>query len=529
MNSNLQPRRAPRRVPRILGLTLLLFVLAVLMFLARPRSGPIPAGEMTGARPVVTPTSADRPQLRRPPLWGPLTPRPPTTGPTVSGIVYDTGGHPVEGVTLAAMTFEVVGNVPGIVGRAESDRSGHFSLPLPEGTYQLQGSKSGYASGTALARTGEPVSLVLPGGGTIDGHVYDEQHRPIERFDLDVMPAVPGHLAALAPLWSGHFERADGAFTAAPVPAARVVIVKVSAAGRAPAFSSQIMLKPGQTRSIDLTLPRGCVLRGRVVDPRRAPVAYALLDAELQVAAGMGSGAVQAANQIQSDAEGRFQIEHVPLGDVVVRAYDDHHAVTLTKVPVKSCERLEPLQVTLSAGGSLRGVARTGDGAPLADARLTVSHRAIGFLTTRTDARGNFLLARLPAASLRVELESAGQTMMRYVTVKEGEEAHQDLVVPAAGEGEIHGRVTAGGHPMAWVQLQVASSLGPGVLAIHRVSTEANGSYRLPHLRPGAYLVNLISTTRAEKVVLQPGGVASLDLDVIPPPMSSIDDEDDAP
>ena len=54
---------------------------------------------------------------------------------------------------------------------------------------------------------------------------------------------------------------------------------------------------------------------------------------------------MQAGNQVQSDPDGRFRLEHVPMGTVFVRAYDGGHAVTTVSVEVKQCAAQPSLKV----------------------------------------------------------------------------------------------------------------------------------------------------------------------------------------
>src|SRR5439155_21903132 len=128
-----------------------------------------------------------------------------------------------------------------------------------------------------------------------------------------------------------------------------------------------------------------------------------------------------------------------------VRAYDGNHAVTTVTTEVASCEKLAPVKVVLSQGGSIAGTARTSDSKPLAGARLSVASRTVGFVVTRSDPQGLFRFDRLPPGMYRVELHYQGQRTLLNVAVKDGETTTRDLVLFTRGRGEMRGRITAAG------------------------------------------------------------------------------------
>ncbi len=62
-------------------------------------------------------------------------------GGRVYGVVRDDSGQVVTGASVVA-----IGTAPSLPLIARSDRAGHFSLPLPSGTYILRASRDGYVS-----------------------------------------------------------------------------------------------------------------------------------------------------------------------------------------------------------------------------------------------------------------------------------------------------------------------------------------------------------------------------------------------
>lgn len=448
--------------------------------------------------------------------------------PAIRGTVYDLEGSPLEGAAIIATTFEQAGNLPTTAAATRTDASGRFELPLQEGAYQVNAALDGYGPSSATVRTGDTVSLLLPRSGQVRGHVYDAQHRPLPNFNIDVISVVPGHMPAPAPLWSKGFTDPEGAYLVNQFPAWPVVL-RATAPGFAPAFSAPITVKTSEKRDLDLTLSPGCTLTGRVEDKAGAPVPYVLLDAESRLTAGSASElSLQSGNQTQSAADGTFQLAHVPTGTVLVRAYDGGHAVTSVAVEVESCEKAAPVKVVLSSGGAVTGVARTSDGKVLPGAMLLLSHRAVGIVTARSDEGGRFRFERIPPGLVRMELHHQGQRTLESVTVKEGEENKHDMVLFARGQGELRGRVTANGRPVAGARLIVASSHGDEGVDTHYPVTGADGSYRVQQMPPGMYLVSVISTSEGQGVKLDPGGVVTVNLDVKPKPEEEDKEEPEA-
>jgi hypothetical protein len=441
--------------------------------------------------------------------------------PSISGLVYDMEGSPIPGARVLATSYQLAGNIPTIAGSAESDAQGRFKLELPEGSYHLTGGKDGYGPSLIIANSGDEVSLVLPRSGAVTGHVYDEKHRPVRQFAIDVITAAPDETAAPAPLWSKRFDSPDGSFLVPSLPAWPVSI-RVTAANYSPAFSPMVFVEPGKTRELDLTLAAGCSLTGTVVDEKGAPAPYVFLDAEARMGAGAVSDmSMEAAKQTQSDDNGRFKLDNVPSGPVMIRAYDGSHAVTTATLDVGDCAKLEPIKLTMTLGGSITGIVNGRDGKPLPFAKLVLSHRSVGFVNTQSDAEGRFRFEQIPAVVVRIEAQHRGQHTVVFSTVKEGSQVEQNISLFAKGTGHLRGRISAAGRPLAGAQLLVASNHGmeEGV-DIYYPLTSKDGTYQLEGIPEGTYLVSVSSTTRSTGVNVKGGEVTTQDLDIAdkPPP-----------
>lgn len=455
--------------------------------------------------------------------------------PSISGLVYDMDGAVIPGARVTATTYQLAGNIPTTAAVAESDAQGRFKLELPEGSYHLTGGKDGYGPSLIIANSGDVVSLILPRSGSVAGRVYDEKHRPVRHFAIDVITAAPDETAAPAPLWSKRFDSPDGSFRVPSLPAWPVSI-RATATGFSPAFSPMVAVEPGKTRELDLTLTLGCSVTGTVVDEKGNPAPYVFLDAEARMGAGAQSEvSMEAAKQTQSDEKGAFKLDNVPTGPVMIRAYDGSHAVTTATLEVGDCAKIEPLKLTMTLGGGVTGVVKGGDGKPLAGARLILSHRSVGFVNTVSDAEGRYRFDQIPANVVRIEAQHQGQHTVVFATVKEGALVEQNISLFARGTGRLRGRITAAKRPLAGAQLLIASNHGlEEGLDLRYPVTGPDGTYDLDGIPEGTYLVSVSSTTRSTGVAVKAGEVTTQDLDIAdrppppqppPPPQSPAEDE----
>lgn len=437
--------------------------------------------------------------------------------PAVRGNVYDTEGGLIEGAKIVALTYDIAGNMASQVGSVESDDHGRFEIQLATGTYQINVTRDGFGPTSVVAQTGDTVAVVLPKSGTIKGHVVDEKGRPVRRFTVDLVSAVPGDAPAPPPVWSKAFDARDGAFEAAQLPAWPVV-VRASSPDHAPAFSKPMQLRPDETREITLTLGEGCVLEGKVVDKAGNPLPRVLVNAEERLTSGSVSDPlIQAANEAVSETDGSFQLDHVPHGTVLVRGYDDDNAVSSVTIEVGECDKLAPVKLTMSPGGSVEGTARTSDGKPIAGARVSITERAVGIVNTYTDAEGYYRFDALPAGVFRIELDHEQQSALKFVMVRDGGDTKLDLTLFAAGTGKLEGKVTAGDKPIAGARLLVASNHGRAQgVAMYFPTTGPDGAFSVPSLPAGAYLVSVMSTPAGAGVEVKKDETATVSIDVSP-------------
>lgn len=498
--------------PWLVPVALSIVIISVTAYLLiRPTNQPEP-----DARPAPALTGKTRPIYENRAVWRAGGTQPPAAT-SIRGTVYDTAGLPIVGARVTASTFRVAGNRSSPAATVRSDGDGRFELSLPDGTYYLTGEREGFGPAMIMANSGDDVGIVLPRSGILGGHVEDENGQPVTHFTIDVISPSTDDLAAPTPFASKRFDSPDGSYQITELPDRRVFL-RVAAPGHAPAISDPVQIEPGKSEIKDFKLNTGCVMTGVVKDDAGAPVPEVLVNAELRRSAGMmGTSSIDAPSVDETDADGRFELENVPIGDLMIRAYDGEHAVSTATLRIEGCDDLEPLELRMTAGGGLDGVVRDAAGKPVPGVKLTLSHRSIGFVNTTSDAEGGYHFDRLPAGGMRLQAMRGGQHTTTFIAIPEGERIQRDVLFSSGGTGEIRGRVTSGDRPLAGMALVVITSEGKGILGSHHPVTGKDGTYRVTGLADGVYAVLVGSVSRVTQAHLENGGVVTADVDIARP------------
>jgi hypothetical protein len=507
--SNEASTSAARRRWQI-GIALTLLALGAASFF-RPRHAP-EAAVNADTRAVSAPAPRSRALRRAAPPSLPDAPEA-NVSPMIKGVVLGADGAPVAGAAVVARTFQVAGNVPMTMGEVQADEQGRFELRVPEGAYYIHASREGYGPTFAQAQSGDEVSLVLPKSGVVEGHVHDPDGKPLTHFTVDIVTMAPEGSAALAPMWSRTFDSPDGSFRVTELPAWAVTI-RATAPGYAPAFSAPVQAPAGKTSSVELSMSSGCTVEGTVQDGSGTALPEVFLDAEARKGAGsMVEVSMDSASQAKSDMTGHFRLEHVPTGQVSIRAYDGANAVTTVHLDIKECGSVAPVKVTMSPGGSIAGIVRDADGKPVAGARLSAITRATGFVTTFSDAEGRFRFDQLPPSAVNVEVHHGQQQAQVSVMVEENKVAEPEIKLPPRGDGVLAGRVTAGGKALGGAQVAAVAALGDGLNTFYATTAE-DGSYQLTGVPAGSYLVQVASTMVFDKAKVQQNDTVTVNLEL---------------
>jgi protocatechuate 3,4-dioxygenase beta subunit len=276
-----------------------------------------------------------------------------------------------------------------------TDATGAFELTAPpDASFRVTAEAQGFVDGKSAAMTGaagarvecEPISLSR--GATVEGIVTTPEGGPAEGVEIswkreadpdDPMSFLAGFMGERggkepAAATTG----ADGAFRMHGVPPGKVTVT-FKAAGFRPLTRPQVATKDGETARLDVTLDRGAVVTGRVVDETGAGVAGARVSCSLKQAPLLGEeddtktfGSTESQDEggtAESGADGSFRIEGVAPGEHVVRA--GAKGLHLAK-PVEANADGDPVTVRMLRGLAISGIVRC-DGKPAQGVRVSAS------------------------------------------------------------------------------------------------------------------------------------------------------------
>jgi protocatechuate 3,4-dioxygenase beta subunit len=436
------------------------------------------------------------------------------TGLVVRGRVTDREGTGIPGAAVRAMRRS---GGPSR-GEAESADDGAFVVGgLETGRYEVAAAEPGYASARVAADAGgDPVELVLESGGTIAGRVVDAEGQPEGEADVQAQPAD----ASDAHGWGSGYGRADegeGAFALRDLAAGTYVLV-ARAAGRGGATLRGVRVVAGRTTDVGtITLARGGVVRGTVVDADGEGVPGATVMAERDV--NVRTSELSA----QTGSTGGFEIRGVPPGTFSVTAEHPAFAASPPQVAEVDPDREpKPLRFVLHRGGRIEGQALHRDGRPFLGGRINtfpLDPEADGDTEmAAVGPDGWFTIDHVPPGRRRASLMAytpsspmasgaanvLSAVASRDVEVREGETATVSFELR---DVVVSGQVTRSGQPVPGVRVSLLGSAmsvmafagpaAPGAVTADAgppplsATTGEDGRYELLVFAPGRVHVRL--------------------------------------
>jgi protocatechuate 3,4-dioxygenase beta subunit len=408
-------------------------------------------------------------------------------GARATGLVLGAYGLPAAGaeVTLersaTGRRFSRVRSAPDAPPphTATAAADGRFSLGLlAPGLYELAVVAAGHA------RLEVPVIEVAPDSGELDlgtlqleageelaGRVVDVDGGPVEGARV----VRPG--GGREEVTSG----ADGRFVVDGLDAGRPVDLWVECRG----FTSKEVagVPVPAERPLVIELERAAALEGRVVDASGSPVPGASVS--VRPAGETFGGSAEA----EGDEDGRFVVEGVTAGRIVILARAEGHATQrLDDVVVAPGERRRGLRLVLERGATLAGRVASPEGDPVHGAMVwaqpTEGSAGAGLQGDgrgdRTDGAGRYRVTGVTSGEVEV-------TVIHPDYVR----AVQETSLPEGGDSVLDFRLQRGhdvagwvvdevGAPVAAAHLQVESALGSSV-------SDPDGAFVLRGVPPGMW------------------------------------------
>jgi Carboxypeptidase regulatory-like domain len=346
------------------------------------------------------------------------------TPSSLAGIVVDARGEPVEGAAVFARSEN-----PDGYGYDRTDEYGHFDLGgmPPSAHYKITAQRED-------SSVEGPSLEVATGNRQIRLHVHDQAiltgrvllaGKPVPYYGYAVTDDVTDMYTRPKPVRDD-----DGRFTNKDATPGTVVVVIVGP-GFARKVIDKVQIVAGQTTDIgDITVERGEVISGRVVDERGAGIAGATVSM-------VGSGSsytttglhqlMQGERFATSDASGNYELLGVPPSTearTVKATHPTGGASQFTTLAVGQ----SAVDIVLNATGSIDGTA-PGNDLRFAVAMISDDFRARYYADV--DADGRFSFPSLPPGEYDVDMVGRGRFPTSKVIVTAGKTTTAVFGAPA--------------------------------------------------------------------------------------------------
>ena len=307
-------------------------------------------------------------------------------------VVMREGGAPVAGatVTLGAGEWWMTDK------KTTTDTSGTFEIKnLDPGEYELAAQKGPYVGhfprkvGITLAGYTGDITIQVDKARTIAGHVRAQGGAAVAgaklRLGEGAWADFGGRLRAES--------SADGAYKIEGVLPGKYQ-VHAHADGKAPGRAENVVVADRDLEGIDVVLPDGAEISGRVVGKDGAGIVGAAVRGFTSSGGGMWGAQSWAADRTGPD--GSFKLKDLAAGQLHVDAdHPDHgHATLDPPVNIAAGEKRD-ITLTITAGGSISGLVKWDDGSPAPGMSVSGFSRTGGMAQTRSGADGTYTLSPL--------------------------------------------------------------------------------------------------------------------------------------
>lgn len=466
-----------------------------------------------------------------------------THGANLSGVVVDENGKPVAGAELVArIDPEAFGQGGYRVRTTESNADGTFKLVhVPSGRLLLRIAAKGFLETDTTLDVSERADVSdlryeLRRGASIAGTLKWSDGRAAPDIDVLVgfdVSALSGMGAFNA--WQGAEGKAtsgvDGRFEVTGLGKGPFTVRALATGDGKSAKREDVEawiaradhVAPGST-DLQLVLRAPIGVEGRVIDKRGEPLKSFKVSAREQTGGPIpGLGGEKRDKSVSDSADGAFQLAGLAPGtwllDVVADGYPRSAAV---EVQLTSDGPPPALEFVLQRGGSVSGVVKDPQGAPVANAEVTLklsmaemlrnvridAEGATSTPSTRSDARGQFELSGLEAGErLIIARRHDFAESEPFSAAIEPEIALSQVELVLRRGGRVLGKVfDAKGEPAVGAMIQVQAGADP--MLQHFTKTDARGEFIVANLTAGDW--NVIHLPRQNDAVS--GGDPSADV-----------------
>ncbi|MDB4958709.1 MAG: hypothetical protein JWO36_6278 [Myxococcales bacterium] len=365
--------------------------------------------------------------------------------------------------------------------------------PVVPGTYDVVASAPGMAKAHTSVRVAGATTtrLVLTAGAPVTGRVVDEHGAPVPGARVGYVSS--SELRGTPDAVDGVVSAGDGSWRFIALPAGSFRFV-ANDDEHAPGTSSLVTLDGATEKTgVVVTMSPGAVVRGRVVDTTKQPVA----GARVRIAStgrGARGGPRQSGRQTYSDARGEFAIRGLVRAPLFATASHEKGASSGAEVDTTSGDA--NVVITLDLTAVIAGTVVDPEGQPIESAQVTAFPQLGGGpqLGARgrggpnvelTDASGKFRIGGLAPGAYTVHASRTATTRGfggrgRRGDGVDAETGNENVRIVLPAEGGIKGTVAFadGTTPLA-ITVSVGSVEQAFVTGAFELSAIAPGDYTL--------------------------------------------------
>jgi protocatechuate 3,4-dioxygenase beta subunit len=449
----------------------------------------------------------------------------------VRGVVLDTAGKPLEDFSVSAerrgegegegrarmgnFSFNFGGG--GENRRFRNREDGSFVVYLQPGSYDLKAEAKEYTESAAqqVQVPGAPaLEFRLARAGEISGVVLDPNGKPVAEAEVEY--SRESRRGGFFGFGGGNDTKTDaeGRFTLKGLPIGNGKLT-ADAEGWAPSADVEVTLDAGRDLvDVRIQLRVGGRLEGVIYDSTGQPD----VGREIMVGNFMGGGGGGMGGNTQSDAAGRFVIEHIAPGKYNVMAMPDMgklaQAAGEDEEPDMAAvfSQLKMTPVELFDGQTTQVVLGAPPASPVrVSGRITQGEQALKSGLVMALADGKSMLSSMKAGKVQpdgtysITLDAPGdytfivgermgdQDGVEFQeTIPQVPELVLDLELPS---GTLRGRVLAAdGGPAAGVSLTLEREGRASIFSFdmgRNQETREDGTFELANLRPGTYTLRV--------------------------------------
>ncbi|MBW3563783.1 MAG: carboxypeptidase-like regulatory domain-containing protein [Acidobacteria bacterium] len=418
------------------------------------------------------------------------------------------GGAPVAG---AIVSLGLTSSDPTRI----SDSKGKVTFEaLPPGSYQFRVHHPAYESvfdSTSLESGENSVSTIVLGrAAVLEGWVVDQAGRGVAAASVVAAREEAGPRRMMRLMAGGPasgWSDPEGRFVINTVSTGPKVMITGGKLGLPSATPAILALDPGETRrDLRITIPLGIEVTGRVIDQEGVPVAGVVIEAApadnriagVRTIRRFAGGVATRESNLVTDADGAFSMQ---LAEGLWKLSFKADGFAGQETPIEIVPRVDPLEIRLVPGHTLRGRVVTQEGAGVADVRVLVPGADTGNVRTAPD--GSFAVPDLPhGQTMLVALDPERSIReMRTVTLPSDE-----LTIRLPATGTLAGKVVdEDGAPVKSFQAQAGrDETGGGQIQV-RLSGAQNDSFIT---EDGRFTLDDVPIGTAKVTVSAPGFIS---------------------